>query len=284
MDFFIDGTETIILEQKAIEREMAPFIINDIIRPSIVIQPFKEQSGLPIMEKYQRDMSFITKMETEETTTSKILSVLKNLIIKKSTCLIQILGHSQMRVSSSLGVLTLKPKNGMQVQKGLSGTENMHKIHCHHAKEQNIPKYVLFAQKNSWENRLGKNIVVPIAKPKEESFGKKITKIALVVYVKLYSLVINTFLRRHVVKSVQLHQWSEPRKVYDLTVEQDNCYYANGYLVSNCDATRYLCQSLNHVHQGISGTDYTNLREVALRSGNKPNLSNTPFTDNPWRR
>lgn len=39
---------------------------------------------------------------------------------------------------------------------------------------------------------------------------------------------------------VRIRRVAEPRAVFDLTVAVDHCYYANGVLVSNSDAARYL--------------------------------------------
>lgn len=44
------------------------------------------------------------------------------------------------------------------------------------------------------------------------------------------------------------------RKVYDLTVEKDHCYFANGLLVSNSDSFRYL--SLGHREKGMAVPKY----------------------------
>ena len=32
-----------------------------------------------------------------------------------------------------------------------------------------------------------------------------------------------------------------PARVYNITVDDAHCYYANGMLVSNCDALQYMC-------------------------------------------
>jgi hypothetical protein len=54
--------------------------------------------------------------------------------------------------------------------------------------------------------------------------------------------------KQHVVTNVELQKCATPNMVYDLTIEIDNCYYANDYLVSNCDAFRYLAEGLKFVH------------------------------------
>jgi len=76
--------------------------------------------------------------------------------------------------------------------------------------------------------------------------------------------VINMLSKKHVVKSVELYNLDTPKEVYDLTVEHDNCYYINGYLVSNCDAMRYLSISLPSTKDGLSATDLDRIRNEAI--------------------
>lgn len=54
------------------------------------------------------------------------------------------------------------------------------------------------------------------------------------------------------------------RCVYDLTVEGDGCYYANGILVSNSDSFRVLATTESSFRQdrGVDDTDYENMRHV----------------------
>ena len=108
----------------------------------------------------------------------------------------------------------------------------------------------------------------------------KMTKIVCAVYAKVYSFVINTVLRRHVVLNVRAYQLSKPRLVYDLTIENDHCFYANGYLVSNCDSFRYLCVSLPKTRDSLSAEELDRRYQEAIMgpSGNIPK----PFRENPW--
>ena len=55
-----------------------------------------------------------------------------------------------------------------------------------------------------------------------------------------YSSAINTLKNQRVQEVVPLNLRSGPEMVYDIEVEDDHCYYANGLLVSNCDAFRYM--------------------------------------------
>ena len=88
-----------------------------------------------------------------------------------------------------------------------------------------------------------KNYAQMRAKQKSAIGLASITKSAIVRCVRVYSSLINMFSRKRVVASVPLNL-QEQQEVYDLEVEGDHCYYANGFLVSNSDAFRYLAVGL----------------------------------------
>ncbi|HEY1292768.1 MAG TPA: hypothetical protein VGJ60_06815 [Chloroflexota bacterium] len=50
---------------------------------------------------------------------------------------------------------------------------------------------------------------------------------------------------------VRVVRETEPRDVFNLTVEGEHEYFANGILVSNCDALRYLCSGLSGPQQPL---------------------------------
>jgi hypothetical protein len=52
---------------------------------------------------------------------------------------------------------------------------------------------------------------------------------------------INILKLRPAPKIVQISQCSEPEDVYNITVEKDHVFYANGILTCNCDSLEYLC-------------------------------------------
>lgn len=60
--------------------------------------------------------------------------------------------------------------------------------------------------------------------------------------VQKFLLLINTGKKKRVTEIATLNS-TELQKVYDLEIEDDHCYYANGILVSNCDAMRYLAST-----------------------------------------
>jgi hypothetical protein len=240
MDTFLDGTIFTTFQPK-----------QNSIHAQVCIGMF----GRFIMVIYQKVITCITSMVTQEITTSQICNVFSVQNISQNICLSQEVGHNQKDVNKFCLSLTEKQKLGMRAKKDLNGIENMHKIHYQDLPEKNIKRHVPVAQKNSLEKLHINSSVLMRARQKIESGIKKILLIGLVVSVKLYSFVINTLLKKHAVKSVQLCHNEKPKKLFDLTVDTDNCYYTNGYLVSNSDAMRYLAITLPKTRDGLSSDE-----------------------------
>jgi hypothetical protein len=183
----------------------------------------------------------------------------------------QIAGQSQKNVAHYLPVLMQKQLNGIEVKKDVNGIENMQRIHCQQLKEQNIKRSVIYVIKNSMESKHGRNTVLMHVKQRVAYWLDWISSIGLVFLVKIYLIVTSIFSRKHVVKNVQLYQCEELLTVYDLTVEEDNCYYINGYLVSNSDSFRYLCLSLPKSKDSLTQEDLDRQKREALY-GDQANL------------
>lgn len=203
-------------------------------------------------DRYQRASIFTTLMGMLKIMPSKISNLLMRKSIYPVMPKIQIVGLSQLNVESSYCLRMLKQKNGIKAQKDMSGTSNMLKILCLHAQVKNTKCSALCAAKYFMEKWLIKSTAVIYVKTNIEYCKRKISKTATVVFVKLFSLVADTLLKKHVVKNVRQYQLAEPKEVWDLSIEEDHCYYANGYLVSNSDAMRYLCVGLSKIREGSS--------------------------------
>jgi hypothetical protein len=207
-----------------------------------------------------------------------------NVLIGKYTneniVLSQTHGRNQINLSKYYMSYEEKQQSGIEVQKVENGTSNMHKKACQSCKEYNIHLNVSPVQKTSWVRWFGVSSVQMVAKQSIEHCKERTLKIAIAVYAKVYSLVVNTLLRRHVVKNVRTYQLAEPNWVYDLTIETDNCYYANNYLVSNSDSFRYLCVSLSKTRDGLSAQDLDKRYNEAILQG----VSNLPrpFKTDIW--
>lgn len=237
MDIFLDGIISIMFQQK---------------QRSIHAQTYIGIFGHTIMEIYQKIITFIMPMEIVETMTYQTCGAFQEKNINQNIVLSQQVGASQKSVKNYFKNLMGWLKSGTQVKKELNGIKNMQKNRFLSLLEKNTQKHVIVAPKNFWALLHTNDFVLMRAKQKIESLIKKTLFIGLVVFAKLYSFVINTLLRKHAVKNVHVNQHLKPVKVYDLTIEIDNCYYANGYLVSNCDALRYLCISLPKTRDGLT--------------------------------
>ena len=80
---------------------------------------------------------------------------------------------------------------------------------------------------------------------KEESIGFK--ENFLLAPMNYSSSIVNVFqgIGRERVMGINKIYLKEKIKVYDISVEEDHCYYANGILVSNSDAFRTLATGLS---------------------------------------
>jgi hypothetical protein len=237
------------------------------------------QSGCTTMVQYLKGFIFTISTAIRKTTYWIIYNVLTPKYMDENIVLGQIHGHNQKNVSNCYVNKITKQLNGIEVQRGASGIENMRKTVYPFYKDQNIHSSVSHVQKNSWVKWFGQNSVVIIVKQNIEYFSAKTLKIVIVAYAKSYSLVVNMLLRKHVVKSVRVYQPVEPKEVYDLTIEHDHCYYANGCLVSNSDAFRYMCVSLSKTRDSLSAEDLDKRYSEAMMGGSK---MPRPFHDGAW--
>lgn len=232
MDMFIEGMENIIKEKNL-------NIMN--------VHHCTEQYGNIIMEKLMPDMLYTTLMETLITTQLKTLNVCLCQHIPPNIVEHSNLGQNLINAKSCLKKLDQELLSGIRVVRGENGIENMQRDHYQFCKEYLIEKNVSAAEKNLAQDKSMENTALINVNQKHEDWLEKILSVAPVVFAKLYLKLTNIFSRKHVVKNVRLYQCEEQKAVYDLTVEDDNCYYANGYLVSNCDSFRYMCLSLSYI-------------------------------------
>lgn len=240
MASFIDGMENIILEDRQRYQNSECFI---------------GRFGFIIMAKFQRVWSFIIKITTLKTIRSKILRCSKsqNTLDIMQPYLDHGLNHKNAK--TCLDPKMKKLKCGIEAKKELNGTGSTQKLLSRQLKEQDTKKIVSFAQKNTKQSKPGKNSVLIPVKQGIGLSKRLILSIVIAVFVRPFLTVIGMLSKKHVVKNVQYYQCSTPKRVYDLTIEDDNCYYANGYLVSNSDALRYLCISLPKLRDGMTAED-----------------------------
>ena len=263
MATFIDGMETTLEQQKAV---------------LIHIHPYKEQYGLSIMVKFLKNIMFIIRMGIERIILLKTLRLLVPVSIQDSTAKIQMGMHNQKYVSRDLESLMIKLKNGIEVKKGVNGIETMPKKVCQLLEELDIKRCVAFAKKNLKVILRTKDSAITRAKINGVLSLKRILSKDPVAFAKLYLAVTNILLKKHAVRDVRFYQKDTPQEVYDITIEDDNCYYANDYLVSNCDALRMACISLNLLNEGMTPEDLNRIKNKARY----PDQSLQGFNVNQW--
>lgn len=235
MDTFIDGMAFTINQQRV-----------DITAP----QTYTGLFGFITMVQSRLSTTFTTLMMTQKIIISRIFNVFQQMSTVECTLICPEVGQNQNDVNRSLDHLMQRQQSGTEVIREESGIKNMHRIHCQTLLERSTKRTANLVQSTSLESKRGNYSVLMLVKHVIESLTRKISLIGLVVSVKMYSFVINTLLKKHVVKDVQSYQLETPKAVYDLTIETDNCYYANGYLVSNSDSMRYLCAALPKTRSG----------------------------------
>jgi hypothetical protein len=151
------------------------------------------------------------------------------------------------------------PKPGILLLKGSNGTEKT--VNTPLLKRFGLKSLAMCVHANIPLHGTIQDSAPMDAKPKIDITLGLIMKNAVVRCVKGVSLLINMFSRKRVVESVPLNL-QEPQEVYDLEIEADHCYYANGFLVSNSDAFRYLAVGLKGLERKDSGSADNDLKAV----------------------
>ncbi len=235
---------------------------------------FTALSGYFTMGIYRENYKFITKTIIGVIIQLKIWSLSVNQSIKNIIFHNQALGPKGQHVSIISLILMIWQRRGIARLRAESGTSNMRKNRYQSLGGLYMIGFASFVTKVLNPLTLGLNFAESIVRRQIEELTKLIIPNVIALYAMLYSLVINTVLKRHVVQAVQVKQsegdGKKPVKVYDLTIDQDNCYYANGYLVSNCDAIRYLCFSLEVDSKTYSKEDYLRARIRSQYGGRHP--------------
>jgi hypothetical protein len=166
--------------------------------------------GNTTMGKGKKAITYITKMVTHGTTKYTILKRLNPLRILAN--MQRSVLKTTMKSSKSFTQKELKQQsNGIKVQKELNGTNNMQQkttLESHYPLNQNV----CIAEKITLQKQSMQSSAIQTAKLKRFEF---------------------------------VTSWQE--KVYDLTVEYEHEYFANGVLVHNCDAMRYAI--FTHLHK-----------------------------------
>lgn len=211
---------------------------------------FRDHYGLIITGKLKQDVIFIISTKTQETILLKI-SKRSNLKITIDCIL-----HRKKGIlrGEQLKKQCFMPRFGMALKKALNGIANMVKKHSQ--KESNSKNPVSFALKDISHIGIIRNSAQKNVKPDIDTNQESTITQENVKFAQKNSSAINTSSNEPVVRIAMLS--SHPtQKVYDIEVEDDHCYYANGILVSNSDAFRYLCAGLDFIRRAGSDSGDT---------------------------
>lgn len=242
-----------------------------VMRVMEYIQQFKDIFGKRISVKFPLALLYIIKMAIQGIMTLPILNFLRQKNMDTGMRREKVRGLNPMPVKRCLFHRVKKQRNGIGALKEERGIESM-PSHCLECKELNTQSNVCFVKKNIKPVVCGESIVVMPAKREKEYLIELILKSVHALFVKQCFHVINMCLKKHAVKNVQISRYVIPKEVYDLTVETDNCYYVNGYLVSNCDALRYLCLSLPKTRTDTSPEELEKRYQEVLYGDSRWNL------------
>ena len=221
---------------------------------------FTELSGLKTMGLFLMVLKCITKMDAGTITTSQILSLSRHPSIDHFT------PRKTWSVQSGLKELWLGlkklgklQKSGTPQKKEELGTVNMERIHGK-TESATSTANATSAEKNLCHTRIPST--APLNAIKRPLIGKekKKTQIStwltrLAVTVEVISRLINTSQRGFVLKGVRRTTDGTQKKLYDLTLDGVNAYYANGILVENCADSLFITLHLARLRHNLSSTE-----------------------------
>jgi hypothetical protein len=223
--------------------------------------------GNIIMEKYHKTMIFTIKTLTRLIMPSATLSVCQEQNTIGCTCLEKKESKSQEKVLRSH---SKQPTNG--TEETPAKEESLHtkhnKLHFSNGIQEILCQLANGVVKNmqsthplkveAHSNSVRQTVILKVGKQAESTMRS-----GLVLFVGLLLKLTSTLKRKHVAGYAR-----RKAEVFNITVEDAHCYYANGYLVSNCDALAYLVD-------GVGGT-----RELISSSKFKEYAQNPPATQN----
>ncbi|MEN6420779.1 MAG: hypothetical protein ABFD76_02435 [Smithella sp.] len=203
--------------------------------------------------KFLKDMTFTILMEMFLIMTSRIL----NLSTAQTTPDITCLKESKMGLWTTLNLWRWHEKpqsHGMGQRMELSFIKILGK---NLGKIRNIlSSNVNIVEKNyEHHSRAEKDSVESTAKQEPDTIPEKMTFKDRVLFVVKTLQRINILKLKPAPKVVKVSLNQELEDVYNITVDVDHVYYANGILVCNCEALEYLCYYVNDLRDANKKND-----------------------------
>lgn len=206
------------------------------------LSDFIDTSTKSLSEKSKKASISITKMGTPRITPLKILSALKKRSICQSTCLTQIELKAQGKQSS---LQSQRPQNGISQKKEEHGTGIIVKLFGIEKRQrkgnaQSVKRNILSTSFQHLTKIIKLAVALESVSQKKEEIQALIASEEFAQIVKGNSWLISILSNYAVVYLAQLHTDTKSKsEVYNLNVDMEHEYFANGILVSNCDATLY---------------------------------------------
>lgn len=196
------------------------------------------KSGNTIMEKFQKDTSFTTRMKTHLITTFQTLNVSRLKSIQSCTMKL-IGGFNQVQANSTLKEFVKKLRSGISQKRAGHGIVSMAEKLLNRFNRENSS--VNIAEQDTKLNHLA---LLDSARTNANQHGGErqglITNLGNVNIASQSSLSTDTqnknFVAVHAVNKIKENKLHD---VYNLMVEDCPEFFANGILVHNCDALRY---------------------------------------------
>jgi len=144
-----------------------------------------------------------------------------------------------VRPSTSVS-LAQRLHSGMVALRGWIGTSSTAKIHGRTERNNNAPVHSAASRTTGLSGHANGVFAPPVARTWPESPAELTTKRARAWFAVQSSKRTNTGRSKPALRCVRMLPLAQPAFVYAIAVEGAGAYYANGVLVSNCDALQYL--------------------------------------------
>ena len=217
--------------------------------------------------KFLKNMMFTILTVINQTIQSKIF----NLFPTPITCACTCPPPNERNYLESILEKPLKLQNlGIVAKKGLNGIVNMEKSVL--KRKSLLINLVITVKRYFKRFKTFLNTVLQHVNLLLGVNQVKITKKDIAKYVMKNLFVIDMIQKSPVLQVVEQCLDIE-KEVYDLTIESDHCYFANGFLVSNsnyADCFQYLCQAVSHLEtaNNMGGALEKHRKAVESRSKN----------------
>lgn len=189
--------------------------------------------------KFRKVGTFTTKTATRLITTTRIWFVYRLASIAQSLA-----RWTRKKSENIWNRFVLSPLLGTDQRMDESGTVDMLSMLRRIIARNDLS--ASFVESISGRSLSQQNSVADIALRNTDVPSESITNQGIALFVSQSSHAINIYPRKPVLLPATVSSPGRLAEVYNLTVKRDHCYFANGVLVSNCDALHYLVELFQH--------------------------------------